>query len=95
MWATVKEVTKKGKQKWRVGDLLEDERCSSAVLDLLRSTHAGRTAPPVEQNWDIEAEGAGADEAVRSGGISGVVTRGLLVSDSICNFLCATVTCVA
>ena len=29
MWARVKQVMK-GKQKWRVGDLLADERCSPA-----------------------------------------------------------------
>jgi len=56
MWARVKEATKRGKQKWRVGDLLADERRSLAVLDLLRSTHVGRTAPPVEGNWDSEEE---------------------------------------
>jgi len=56
MWARVKEVTKKDKQKWRVGNLLADERCSPAVLDFLRSTHAGRAAPPVEENWDSEDE---------------------------------------
>jgi len=45
--------------------LLADERCSPAVLDFLRSTQVGRTAPPVEENWDSEdeAEEAGADEA--------------------------------
>ena len=37
MWARVKEATK-GKQKWRVGDLLADERCNPAVFDFLRST---------------------------------------------------------
>jgi len=31
MWARVKEMTKNGKQKWRVGDLLADERCSPAL----------------------------------------------------------------
>ena len=38
------------------GDLLADDRCSPAVLDFLRSTHVGRTAPPVEENWDSEEE---------------------------------------
>jgi len=42
----VKEETKKGERKWRVGDLLADN--SPAVLDFLRSTQVGRTAPPVE-----------------------------------------------
>jgi len=53
MWARVKEATKREKQKWR---LLADERCSPAVLDFLRRTHVGRTAPPVEENWDSEEE---------------------------------------
>ena len=47
LWARVKEVTKRGKPKWRVGDLLADERCSPAVLDFLQSTYVGRAAPPV------------------------------------------------
>jgi len=39
-----------------VGDLLADERCTPAVLDLLRSTYVGRAAPPVEENWGSEEE---------------------------------------
>ena len=76
-----------GKQEWRVGDLLADERCSPAVLHL-GSTHVGRTAPPVE-NWDSEdgAEEAGADEAADEVEEQAVVTRGLLISGFICNFL--------
>ena len=50
LWARVKEETKRGKRKWRVGDLLADERCSPAVLDV------GRAAPPVEENWDSDEE---------------------------------------
>jgi len=65
MWARVEETTKKGKQKWRVGDLLADERCSPAVLDFLRSTHVRRTAPPAEGNWDSEGSEGGAGEAGR------------------------------
>jgi len=38
------------------GDLLADERCSPAVLDCLRTTYAGRAAPPVEGNWDSDEE---------------------------------------
>jgi len=52
----VKEETKRGKRKWRVGDLLADERCSPAVLDFLRTTYVGRAAPPVEENWDSDEE---------------------------------------
>jgi len=60
-------VTKRGKQRWRVGELLADERwrvgelladerCSPAVLDFLRTTYVGRVAPPVEENWDSDEE---------------------------------------
>ena len=51
-------MTKRGKQKWRVGDLLADERCSPAVLVFLRTTYVGRAAPPVEENWDSDEEAA-------------------------------------
>jgi len=39
--------------------------CSAAVLDFLRSPPVGRTAPPVEENWNSEdeVEEAEADEA--------------------------------
>jgi len=56
LWARVKEATRKGKRKWRVRDLLADERCSPAVLDFLRTTYVGRAAPPVEENWDSDEE---------------------------------------
>jgi len=56
LWARVKEATRKGKRKWRVGDLLADEKCSPAVLDFLRSTYVGRAAPPVEGTWDSDEE---------------------------------------
>ena len=45
-------------QKKKKKLLLADERCSPAVLDFLRSTHVGRAAPPMEENWDSEAEEA-------------------------------------
>jgi len=62
MWTRVKGVTK-GKEKWRVGDLLADERCSPAVLDFLRSTHVGRAAPQMGENWDSEDEAEEAEVA--------------------------------
>jgi len=45
---------------------MRDERCSPAVLAFSRSTHVGRTAPPMEENWDSEdeAEEPGTDEVV-------------------------------
>ena len=39
-----------------MGDLLADERCSPAVLDFLRITYVGWTAPPVEESWDSDEE---------------------------------------
>ena len=52
MWARAKEESKKGKQKWRVGDLLADGRRSPAVLDSLR---VGRAAPPVGEIGIVRA----------------------------------------
>jgi len=37
------------------------ERCSPAALGFLRSTHAGRAAPPVEENWDSKDESVEAE----------------------------------
>ena len=59
----VEEVTKKGKQKWCMGDPLAGEECSPAVLDFLRSTHVGKAAPPEEENWDSEDEAEEAEVA--------------------------------
>jgi len=61
----VKETTKRAKRKWRVGDLLADERCSPAVSGFLRGTYVGRAAPPVEETWESEDEGDGAVGRVR------------------------------
>ena len=73
LWARVKGATERAKRKWRVGDLLADERCSPAVLDFLRGTCVGRAAPPVEETWDSEDEGDGAvgagPEAEGGGGL--------------------------
>ena len=75
-----------GKQKWCVGDLLADKRCSPAVLDFFRSTHVGRTAPPVEENWDSgdEEEEVGTDEPPDE---VGEQEEWLPISGFICNFL--------
>jgi len=70
MRARVKEETKRGKRKWRVGDLLADERCSPAVLDFLRTTCVGRAAPPVEESWDSDDE-----EEERAVAAAGVVRQ--------------------
>jgi len=82
-----------GKRKWRVGDLLADERCSPAVLDFLRTTYVERAAPPVEENWDSDEEeeerAVAAAGVVRGGGgTRGVVPHGLLALGTLCVFLC-------
>jgi len=66
--------TKRAKRKWRVGDLLADERCSPAVLDILRSTYVGRAAPPVEESWDNEDEEDGVVE-VSEAEVEGAMER--------------------
>ena len=65
--AVLSWTTKKGKRKWRVRDLLADERCSPAVLDFLRTTYVGRAAPPVEENWDSDEEDE--ERAVAAAGV--------------------------
>jgi len=58
-----------GKRKWRVGDLLADERCSPAVLNFLRTTYVGRVAPSVEENWDSDE--VEEERAVAAAGVMG------------------------
>ena len=42
--------------RWKVRDLLADERCSRAVLDFLSTTDVGRLVPaPVEEDAQSEA----------------------------------------
>ena len=69
LWARVKKETRKGKRKWRVRDLMADERCSPAVLDFLRTTYVGRVAPLVEENWDSDEEEE--ERAVAAAGVIG------------------------
>ena len=64
--------TKRWKSRWNVRDLLADERCSQAVLDIITSTDVGRRVPAEEDAVSevSEAElrerlgeqGAGAEE---------------------------------
>jgi hypothetical protein len=46
LWAEVKKEAGKGKNRWKVWDLLADGRCVRAVLDFLSSTDVGRRVPP-------------------------------------------------
>jgi len=74
LWAEVRKETGKGKDRWKVRDLLADGRCSRAVLDFLSTTDVGRWVPGVEEDdavsavselevreW-LEEQGAGAEE---------------------------------
>jgi hypothetical protein len=48
--------TGRWKSRWKVRDLLADERCSRAVPDFLSTTDVGRLAPtPVEEDAQSEA----------------------------------------
>jgi hypothetical protein len=58
LWAEVRKVTRRWKSRWKVRDLLADERCSRAVLDFLATTDIGRLTPdPAEESAQSEASG--------------------------------------
>jgi len=44
----VRKETGRWKDRWKIRDLLADERCSQAVLDFLSSTDVGRRVPAEE-----------------------------------------------
>jgi len=73
LWAEVKRETGKWKDRWKIRDLLADERCSWVVLDFLSTTDVGRRVPTEEEDsvsavselevWEWPEElGAGAEE---------------------------------
>jgi hypothetical protein len=56
LWAEARRETGRGKSRWKVRDLLADERCSRAVLDFLATTDVGRRVPdPAEEDAQSEA----------------------------------------
>jgi len=73
LWAEVRKVTGRWKDRWKVRDLLADGRCSLAVLDFLSTTDVGRRVPAEEDDavsavsklevreW-LEEQGAGAED---------------------------------
>jgi hypothetical protein len=70
LWAQAGKETGRGKSRWKIRDLLADERCSRAVLDFLSTTDVGRLVPaPAEEDAQSEAlaEAAGAER--RRGGV--------------------------
>jgi hypothetical protein len=79
LWAEVKKETGRWKDRWKVRDLLADERCGRAVLGFLSTTDVGRRVPAEEEEdavsavseqevreW-LEEHGAGAEEPDREG----------------------------
>jgi hypothetical protein len=56
LWAEVRKETGKGKNRWKVRDLLADERCSRAVLDFLATTDVGRRVLPAPAEEDARSE---------------------------------------
>jgi len=47
-WAEMQKEAGRWKSRWKIRDLLADERCSQAVLDLLSATDVGRRVPAEE-----------------------------------------------
>jgi len=70
MWAEVREETGRGKSRWKVWDLLADERYRQAVLDFLSTTDVGRLVPPEEEGdagsevseWELRERREGEEE---------------------------------
>jgi len=74
LWAEVRKDTGRGKDRWKIRDLLADERCGRAVLDFLASTDVGRRVPAEEgdavsevsevevREW-LGEQGAGGEES--------------------------------
>ena len=73
LWAVVRKETGTWEDRWKIRDLLADERCIRAMLDFLTSTDVGRRVPAEEveavsevseaemREWQEEQE-AGAEE---------------------------------
>jgi hypothetical protein len=56
LWAEVRKETGRWKSRWKIKDLLADERRSRAVLDFLSTTDVGRRVPsPAGEDAQSEA----------------------------------------
>jgi ribonuclease HI len=56
LWAEVRKETGRGKRRWKVRELLADERCSRAVLDFLATTDVGRRVLAPADDEDAQSE---------------------------------------
>ena len=54
LWAEVRKETGRWRSRWKVQDLLADERCSKAVLDVLATTDVGRRVPAPAEDAQSE-----------------------------------------
>jgi hypothetical protein len=51
LWAEVRKESGRGKDRFKVWDLLADTRCNQPVLDFLATTDVGRRVlPPIEND---------------------------------------------
>jgi hypothetical protein len=55
LWTEVRKETGRWKSRWKVQDLLADERCSRAVLDFLSTTDVVRLVPATAEE-DVQSE---------------------------------------
>ena len=55
LWGEVRKETDRGKDRWKVRDLLADGRCSRAVLDFLSTTDVGKRVPGEEVDDAVSA----------------------------------------
>jgi len=82
LWAEVLKESGRRKSRWRIRNLLTDERCSQSVLDFLSTMDVGRLVPAEEDagsevsEWErreqeeerrVEAEALGAVEELGTG----------------------------
>ena len=52
----VREVTGRGKDRFKISELFADERCSKAILDFLATTEVGRIAGSLAANEEPGSE---------------------------------------
>jgi hypothetical protein len=59
LWAEVREETGRGKDRFKIRDLVANTRCSRAVLDFLSNTDVGRRVPNAAVEEDVRSEASG------------------------------------
>jgi hypothetical protein len=59
LWAEVREETGRGKDRFKIRDLLANTRYSRAVLDFVSNTDVGRRVPKAAVEEDVQSEASG------------------------------------